>query len=1563
MVNSNEKRLSAYCAEAEQLAERGSIDRAMAIGQHILRHHSKYVDAYRVLAKAALEQDEVGHAADLFKRVLSADPEDLESRVGLGIIYTGEEALEEALWQWERAFELAPGDPDIRAQLGRIRERLGDTDFSRVELTRSALGRLYARGGLFQQAADEFQVVLRQAPDRVDVQVALAETLWRDEKLATAEAVCEQILEALPNCLKANLILGQIWLHTGREEESHRPFRIAHMLDPENRVAIDLLGEQSPLTGESVFIPTLEVPAAEAAKPVDLLAIEEEQLVGEPEAEGREAKLPDWLTQLPGAGMEEGIAEEEPLPDWLDTTQLEEPMARMDAGDVPFELEPEPEGREFEEEDLPDWLSALRTGEEQEFEVPSAEAEKEPAAEEEMLDKDVPEWLRELRTEMAKDISDVGELDKPPAQLEAEAEQFASREAPRWLREVQEETDESVEAISEEETLVPRPEASELPDGVEALETKEPASAELEAVKAAETPELPREAEEIPEWLTALQPDEVAEPAVAEAEGLPEEEALEEESPDWLAILQVEEATEPAASEAEDLAEEEGFEEEIPDWLTALQAEEPVEPGVAEPFDEPEVAEAAEPAEELPDWLAALRPEEPAGPKVEEEPEGETDLWGEVMRQEGLAEMIDAVPAEAEDLVEEEGLEEEIPEWLAALQAEEPAEPEADELSGEPEVAEVAEESEVGETDLWREVMHQEGLAEMIEAMPAEAEGVAEEEGPEEEIPDWLTALQPEEPVEPPAEPEMAEPAEEIPDWLAALQPEGPAGAEVAKVPVEPEVAEAAEEPEVGETDLWREVMREEGLAEMIDAVPAEAEGLAEEEGPDEAVPEWLAALQAEEPVEPPSEPEAAEEPEVGETDLWREVMREEGLAEMIEAMPAEAEGVAEEEGPEEEIPDWLTALQLEEPVEPPAEPEVAEPAEEIPDWLAALQPEEPAGAEVAKAPVEPEVAEAAEEPEVGETDLWREVMRQEGLAEMIEAVPTEAEGVAEEEGPEEEGPEEAVPDWLTALQPEEPVEPLSEPEAAEESEVGDTDLWREVMRQEGLAEMIEAVPAEAEGVTEEEGPEEAVPDWLAALQPEEPVEPPSEPEAAEEPEVGETDLWREVMRQEGLAEMIEAVPAEAEGLAEEEGPEEAVPEWLAALQVEEPVEPPAEPEVAEPAEEIPDWLAALQPEEPVEPPSEPEAAEEPEVGETDLWREVMRQEGLAEMIEAMPAETEGLAEEEEPKEAVPEWLAALQSEEPVEPPAEPEVAEAAEEPEVGETDLWREVMRQEGLAEMIEAMPAEAEDLAEEEGPEEEIPEWLVALQSREPKEPVELEPAGEPSVEPEAAEAAAQPKDAEPEEEAVDRPPALQPKEPLVPEAVEPLAEPEMADVGESAEEPGEKEAVAKVAAKAEPAEPGVVEEAVPPAEKEAIPEWLAGWQGEAEPKAVKIEIAAEPTGPKIPRKPAVEKKEEPTSFLVSSYLSRLETHPKDYEVRLSLARAYRDEKRLSHAFEQFEMLVSSAQQVKELVPDLEGLCDSYPDDAKWHQLLGDAYMRVNRLADALKAYRAAQDAFSKR
>ncbi len=233
------------------------------------------------------------------------------------------------------------------------------------------------------------------------------------------------------------------------------------------------------------------------------------------------------------------------------------------------------------------------------------------------------------------------------------------------------------------------------------------------------------------------------------------------------------------------------------------------------------------------------------------------------------------------------------------------------------------------------------------------------------------------------------------------------------------------------------------------------------------------------------------------------------------------------------------------------------------------------------------------------------------------------------------------------------------------------------------------------------------------------------------------------------------------------------------------------------------------------------------------------------------------------------------------------------------------------------------------------EVPDWLAALQAEEPEE---IE-AAETPVEAELPEA-------EPAEEIPSWLAALQPE-------------------GEAEEE---MEAI-DTAAKAE-IEPQAIEEETEEAEslpeKEAVPAWLAGWQKEeeAEPEIETVEaeiIEEKATEPKaIPEKEVEE--QEPASFLVSSYLSRLKSHPQDHQVRLSLARAYRDEKKLFKAFEQFQELVSSARQTKELIPDLEGLCSSHPDDAKWHLLLGDAYMRVDRLDDALNAYQEAQKIISR-
>ncbi len=1024
MTNISEKNLQEYYTEAEYLVEHGSLDAAIAIGQHILRHYPKHVNAYRVLAMATLEQGELGYSADLFKRVLSADPENLEARVGLGIIYTDEQAMEEALWQWERALELAPGDSNIQTQLRQVREQLEGSELPRIELTRGALGRLYSRGGLFKQAAEEFRAVLRKDPEQVDIQVSLAETLWRDGKLAEAEAICEQVVEALPNCLKANLILGHIWLHTGREEESHKLFRVAQALDPENHVAVDLLGEESPLAREPVFIPQLDELPPETPKPEDLIPVVEKAGPEEPVVE---AELPDWLTQLRSAGIEEEEPEEETveeaeLPDWLTTlepTEAEEPVAQMAAIETPS-----PESMsEFEDEDLPDWL---------------------------------------------------------------------------------------VEAGEEEPTEAPF--------------TAEP------------------EAEELPDWLVELGGEEPTEESFTDEALVPESPIAEEEDiPHWLATLEQEGAREPL-TEAE-LTEQPEIQEE------------------GEPFaEEPVAAEEAD--RDVPDWLAQLR----------------TEMDQEIT---GVEET--GIPSPAEDA--DRFASRDVPEWLQDASTESALSIDA-----------ISEEE--------------------VLTSPAESA----------ETPDWLTALEAEEPITPEGLPQEAEPAEEIADWLTGLQAD--------------EAAQVAEAP------------------------PAPADEAAEPAEREEEPADWLAAL----------------------------------------------EGLTEEEEGVEEAPDWLTALEAEEPAVP----------------------------QTAETPAEPEEA--------------------------------------------------------------------------------DIERWREVLREEGLEEMIQTVPAEVEGLPQEAEPAEEIPDWLAALQPEEPVVP--EAEAPVEPEEADIERWREVLREEGLEEMIQTVPAEVEGLPQE----------------------------AEPAEEVPDWLAALQAEEGIVP-EEAEVSTEPEI---------------AQVVAA--AETPPKAERAE---EIPDWLAALQTEEAI----EPEVAE--------------------------------------------------VAFEADEPIEPVRE-------------------------------------REPIADAALSGISfEAGIVDFEAIAEEAKEAEAE--------------------PASEEAIPGWLTGWRKEAELEETEVEmavegegeaeveeeIAAEVAAPETPLEEAArepEEEEEPASFLVSSYHSRLATHPNDHQVRLALARAYRDEKKPSKALEQFEALVASGRLVKELLPDLEGLCASYPDEARWHQLLGDAYVRTNRLEDALSAYRAAQNALSR-
>lgn len=611
--------LQEYVQQLEGMVEQGHYDELLAHGRHILEHYPKHLATYAVMGKGLFEAGQQEMAEDMFRRVLSGDPEDPLIHAGLSAIYEQRSDLQKALWYLERAFELAPDNGVIRNELRRLYGRIDGVEPGRLDLTPGALARLYARGALYSRAIEEFRALLAEDDQRVDLMVALAEALWRNGQTVQAEEACLEVLERLPYCLKANLLLGEIYTRTGRAE-ARECLQRAQALDPTNEVAAALLEEASPLTPRTVRLPRLDYRPPEerpAWMPSAIpTAVEESSLLDISSALETQIELPSWLREITlgeeqPSGEEAGEGEEEAapgeeleVPPWL----LEQP------GAAPEPPPPQPV------EEVPDWLREAIPEEREEETLPpqpspfiSEAAEEAFTAEEATpIPAEIPDWLREIAppAEMEGTFAAAPTAEPEEEALPAEEAAPIPAEIPDWLREIappEMEIPATPFAAELEETLpaapAPAPEAEGptlpawlegegMPSGDEALAWLESlAAGKEEELRAAAEAEGEARAAEI----TGRPFERPAPPPPVEAPPPIEEPALE--LPEWL--------SEPV-SPAEAAAPSE--EPSVPPWLASLMAEEEGEAGAP-------AVEAAPP-----EWLVETPPEAPAPQVVEPAP-------------------------------------------------------------------------------------------------------------------------------------------------------------------------------------------------------------------------------------------------------------------------------------------------------------------------------------------------------------------------------------------------------------------------------------------------------------------------------------------------------------------------------------------------------------------------------------------------------------------------------------------------------------------------------------------------------------------------------------------------------------------------------------------------------------------------------------------------------------------------------------------------------------------------------------------------------------------------------
>ncbi len=873
---------------------------------------------------------------------------------------------------------------------------------------------------------------------------------------------------------------------------------------------------------------------------------------------------------------------------------------------------------------------------------------------------------------------------------------------------------------------------------------------------------------------------------------------------------------------------------------------------------------------------------------------------------------------------------------------------------------------------------------------------------PADAIPEWMQQadLQPGsgEPVATPSsifsaeelpEEESLEPAEEteptrqIPEWMQ--QEDG-----------QPVSAEPLEEP--SETFLSEEFTEEEALESLDQADVAgqlpewtqqEEQALVSAEAAEQIIGELESEALPEEEAESTEKAEAAEQiPEWMQQAGWQpasgEVV-EEPTSDFasVEDLPEAAE--PEEEIEQAEIPEWLAALA-------PSEETEADEDNESTEWLENILPPGPAAQFGAHGDVEaieetvfsaqPSEEETPAEQEGSQplagqgneerAEDFGEFMPQEGAAPEGEAPLSQAPS-SEEPAPE----DFQTPDWLADLQA---------PEAAIESE-GEVPSWLEELS----LETPETTPVSGEVPADEWQPADTLETAGAPFEDLAMEDQELTPENKAEPNLDDTQPVK-LRRDEQPAPEPEAAPTEEAGGEEEF---DQTMSWLEELAAKETAEEEgaSPPPVEESGALAPDWIPEIPIEEVEQPiPAQAETAEEASpIEEEDLSfpaEPLEEAAGVGAIFdEEFRGESPAFTEAELEAEVVEEASAAGEPGEEIFK-AEEELVSEPEGEEIGGADQFLEAFRsltpetEEVIEQPEEEMPRGMEDEfelavkaegADEKPVEDELPDWLRQMMASEAEEPG-------PAVEPDTPqmkeiETFAEPESLQPEEIEAEGE-SLQPEESAGEEPFGWLHELAAEEEKPAEEMPLEDTPVMEAA---EPEIPGafIEEESIlkadETAEEEGLPEWLRGVDEEATAEETLSEFSFEQVTPGLeteveeaeaewtPEMAAAETADETEALVEDTsplILSAEEQAVSGSAQLLKQAQSALEAHNVERALESYGTLIQSGEHLEDTIHDLRDALYRYPIDVSMWQLLGDAYMKSNRLQDALDAYNKAEE-----
>jgi tetratricopeptide (TPR) repeat protein len=521
--------LREYVREIDSLVERGQIEEAIAHCRQILTVYPKYIDTYRLLGKAFLEQQKYSEAADVLQRVLSVFPDDFISQIGMSIIREDEGNLDSAIWHMERAFEVQNSNSAVQDELRRLYGRREGKEPARIRLTRGTLVRMYIRGGLFPQAVAEIRAALNEDSNRLDLETVLVRTLSLANRKTEATEVATNLIQKLPYCYEANRLLAEVLPGTSRIDDAKIYMDRILSLDPY------AVFTSFPKGNQTIRVEKLDwKPSTAASEPPDWA-----RTVGIQWEEPEAAQIPEWL-KMPDDQSATGFettknhSQTPSVPAFLQQTIPEEIL-----GDQAFSLPnidiEQPAAPNLVEDGISPDLSKTEIEpnipeETLEIQPENEQAESTLAAQEEIpLENALPDWLSQIRqvSETVSTENDItSQVSETPEPVVSPAE--SENILPQWLLGFEQET---ASAAPTQEINLPHSDLSAVENQQEAVEQNASTTSEAD--------------NNLPDWLRQAYPEE----PLIETPSLTVEQIENQQSIEMLAAQPVETAAEPTPGE------------------------------------------------------------------------------------------------------------------------------------------------------------------------------------------------------------------------------------------------------------------------------------------------------------------------------------------------------------------------------------------------------------------------------------------------------------------------------------------------------------------------------------------------------------------------------------------------------------------------------------------------------------------------------------------------------------------------------------------------------------------------------------------------------------------------------------------------------------------------------------------------------------------------------------------------------------------------------------------------------------------------------------------------------